>query len=511
MAQLLAAVAILSLLLIPSSAARADGSLSYWGWQPLSGKALGSPASTTWGPGRLDVFVRGTDNRLWHKWYTAGAWLGWVSLGAPPGGLASDPGAVSWSPGRIDVFARGKDGQLWHKWYAAGWSGWQPLGGFLVGAPAVASWSSGRLDIFVRGTDNRLWHKWYQGGWSSWQPLGGVLTSAPAAVSWGPGRIDVVVAGVGGAAWHTFYAGGWHRFDFLGGHLVGAPAISSWAAGGLDVFARGTDNNLYHQWYTARWSGWQFALGGPLTSGPGAVSWGLNRVDVFATRTGGQIYHAFGAPAPPAPSIGARPAFYTYQAPGGARTAGQRVIALTFDDGPGPYTPQVLAILKQYRVAATFFEVGEEVAVYPQYARTVAAAGYPVENHTWSHVNLATTPVSQFPVQIDQTQNEIRAVTGLTPTCVRPPYDAWNSTVLSQIAQRGLATMSYSIDPRDWSLPGVQVIVDRVVGAAVAGGVVDLHDAGGPRDQTVAALPQIITNLEAQGYTFGPICGGRQS
>jgi peptidoglycan/xylan/chitin deacetylase (PgdA/CDA1 family) len=315
---------------------------------------------------------------------------------------------------------------------------------------------------------------------------------------------------VGGGAWHTFYASGWHGFDFLGGQLVDAPAISSWAAGGLDVFARGTDNNLYHQWYAAGWSGWQFALAGPLASGPGAVSWGLNRVDVFATHTGGQIYHAFGVPPPPPAPIGAQPDFYTYQAPGGARTAGRRVIALTFDDGPGPYTAQVLAILEQYRVPATFFDVGEEVALYPQYAKTVAAAGYPVEDHTWSHVNLATIPISQFPLQIDQTQNEIRSVTGTTPACVRPPYDSWNSTVLSQNAQRGLATMSYSIDPRDWSLPGAQVIVDRVVGAAVPGGVVDLHDAGGPRDQTVAALPQIITSLEAQGYTFVPICGGRQ-
>jgi peptidoglycan/xylan/chitin deacetylase (PgdA/CDA1 family) len=210
-------------------------------------------------------------------------------------------------------------------------------------------------------------------------------------------------------------------------------------------------------------------------------------------------------------SSGPQPAFYTYQAPGGQGTLGKKVIALTFDDGPGPYTPQVESILAQYGVPATFFEIGDEVARYPQYARMVAAAGYPVENHTWSHPDLATLSISDLSFQIDQTQSEITAVTGETPTCLRPPYDDWNATVLQQVAQRGLVTMSYSIDPRDWSLPGVQAIVDRVVGGAFPGGVVDMHDGGGPRDQTVAALPQIITDLEAMGYTFVSICGSPTS
>ncbi|MBV9661838.1 MAG: polysaccharide deacetylase family protein [Acidimicrobiales bacterium] len=201
------------------------------------------------------------------------------------------------------------------------------------------------------------------------------------------------------------------------------------------------------------------------------------------------------------------PAFYTYDAPGGASTAGQKVIALTFDDGPGPNTPQVLSVLQRYGVPATFFEIGEHVAQYPQYTQMLTAAGYPVENHTWTHPDLTRIPISQFPYQIDQTQNEIRAVTGQTPTCVRPPYNAWNATVVDQLAQRQLTTMSYSIDPRDWTLPGTQAIAARVIGSAFPGAVVDLHDAGGPRDQTVAALPQIINGLRAKGYGFVSICG----
>jgi peptidoglycan/xylan/chitin deacetylase (PgdA/CDA1 family) len=204
---------------------------------------------------------------------------------------------------------------------------------------------------------------------------------------------------------------------------------------------------------------------------------------------------------------GPAPAFYTYQAPGGQGTAGQKVVALTFDDGPGPFTPQVLSVLQRYHVPATFFEIGDEVIRYPQYTQMLAAAGYPVEDHTWSHPDLTTIPVAGFVQQIDQTQNVIRSLTGRAPSCVRPPYDAFNSTVLGQIAARGLTTMSYSVDPKDYTLPGTAAIVQNVVGATFPGAVVGMHDGGGNRAQTVAALPQIITELEAKGYGFVSICG----
>ena len=218
----------------------------------------------------------------------------------------------------------------------------------------------------------------------------------------------------------------------------------------------------------------------------------LGGVEVAATRAG--------AATPPA-------AFTTSQAPGGADTAGRRVIALTFDDGPGPYTAQVLSVLEQYHVPATFFEIGEEVAANPQLTKMVSDAGYPVEDHTWNHPDLTTIPLSQYPFEIDQTQNEITQVTGLTPDCVRPPYDAMDPTVLEQLGDRGLTAMSYSIDADDWKLPGVSAIVDSVVNAAFPGAVADLHDGGGDRSETVAALPAIITELEARGYTFVSVCG----
>src|SRR5579862_7943223 len=120
---------------------------------------------------------------------------------------------------------------------------------------------------------------------------------------------------------------------------------------------------------------------------------------------------ALAAPVQTAGASGSGPAFYTWQAPGGAGTAGAKVVALTFDDGPSPYTPAVLSVLQQYHVPATFFEVGEEVPRYPQYAQLLTSAGYPVENHTWSHPDLTTLSPGQVGAQIDQAQAEIQAVT----------------------------------------------------------------------------------------------------
>ncbi len=263
------------------------GAPSPWsGWESLGGVLTSAPAVCSWASGRLDVFVRGTDNALWHKWYSGG-WSGWESLG---GVLSSGPAAVSWAPNRIDVFVRGTDNALWHKWYSGAWSGWESLGGVLTSDPAVCSWASGRLDVFVRGTDNALWHKWYSGGWSGWESLGGVLTSAPDAVSWGTNRIDVFGRGTDNALWHKWYSGAWSGWESLGGVLTSGPGVSSWSSGRLDTFGRGTDNALWHKWYSGGWSGWE-SLGGVLTSDPAAVSWGANRIDAFVRGTDNALWH----------------------------------------------------------------------------------------------------------------------------------------------------------------------------------------------------------------------------
>jgi hypothetical protein len=208
---------------------------------------------------------------------------------------------VAWSAGRIDVFARGADGGLWHKWYAAGWSGWENLGGAMIGAPAVASWGPGRLDVFVEGGDLALEHLWYTTGWFGWERLGGVLSESPAAVSWAAGHIDVAVRGSDDEVWHAYFDGAWHGFDPLGGVLAGKPALSSQGAGKIELFAEGTDSALYHRSFEGTWTAWQ-SLGGSLTSGPAAVSWGRGRTDAFVRGLDGEVWHIWMAISnPPAP------------------------------------------------------------------------------------------------------------------------------------------------------------------------------------------------------------------
>lgn len=260
--------------------------------ETLGGQLASGPGVASWGAGRLDVFARGGDNSLIHKWYSNG-WWNWESLG---GIIISDPAAVSWGTGRIDIFARGGDNALWHRAYAgSGWGAWESLGGILTSAPAVASWGLGRLDVFMTGTDNALWHRGFDGTtWQIWESLGGGLASRPAAVSWGSGRIDVVARGLDNAMWHRWYdGGGWFDWESVGGQFATSPSVASWGPGRLDVFAYGGGGTLVHAGYDATgWRAWR-SLGGRIISDPTAVSWGPGRVDVFAVAPDASLWHTW--------------------------------------------------------------------------------------------------------------------------------------------------------------------------------------------------------------------------
>jgi hypothetical protein len=177
---------------------------------PPPGIAAGSaPTVSTWGGSRLDVFVRGTDNAIWHAWWDGTRWNTWESLGPT---IVSNPTAVSWAPGRIDLFGIGADGNVWHKYYGGTWGNWvseigAPPPGIAAGSsPAVSSWGTNRLDVFVRGNDNAIWHAWWDGTqWYSWQSLGATIVSSPAAVAAGPNLIDLFGVGTNGNVWHKYY------------------------------------------------------------------------------------------------------------------------------------------------------------------------------------------------------------------------------------------------------------------------------------------------------------------
>jgi hypothetical protein len=223
--------------------------------------------------GWADYYAVDTSGTLWH---TGGSGT-WDSLG---GVCTASPAAVSWSSSsfRQDVFVRGTDGALWHKYYQNGWSGWQSLGGQLASGtgPAVSSWSAGRLDVFVQGTDGALWHKaWTGTSWSSWQSLGGKLTSSPAATSgWTVGKIAVFVRGTDGAVWQRNWNGAaWSTWTSLGGKLASGtgPAVSP----DLWLIVQGTNNQLWQRGGSVGGIGWESLGVAPpealSTSSPGAT------------------------------------------------------------------------------------------------------------------------------------------------------------------------------------------------------------------------------------------------
>jgi peptidoglycan/xylan/chitin deacetylase (PgdA/CDA1 family) len=204
-------------------------------------------------------------------------------------------------------------------------------------------------------------------------------------------------------------------------------------------------------------------------------------------------------PASPLGTVGA--------APGVHRPVPAGAIALTFDDGPDPtWTPQILAVLARYHASATFFDIGSRVHEYPRLVRDEYVAGDGVGNHTLSHPDLTRLTPAQVTLQISVAASYIRNATGHAPVCLRPPYDAFDPSVETVVAQQREALMLYDVDPRDWQQPGVAVIVARVLAAARPGAVVDLHDAGGDRSQTLAALPLILQGLAARHLVTVPIC-----
>ena len=194
------------------------------------------------------------------------------------------------------------------------------------------------------------------------------------------------------------------------------------------------------------------------------------------------------------------PAFYTYQAPGGASTRGQRVIALTFDDGPGPYTPEVLSILEREHVPATFFEVGvAERYFYASTARIVADRDV-IGDHTEIHPEMSRLTRPQQRAQLLEQAAAVGRYGASFPRLFRPPYGLWNATTLALLHRYRMLMVLWTIDTNDYLRPGVPAIVKAAVAGARPGAIILLHDAGGDRSETVAALPRIIARLRRKGY-----------
>jgi peptidoglycan/xylan/chitin deacetylase (PgdA/CDA1 family) len=180
---------------------------------------------------------------------------------------------------------------------------------------------------------------------------------------------------------------------------------------------------------------------------------------------------------------------------------GRRVVALTFDDGPGPTTGAVLDVLRRERAPATFFLIGQQVASGAALVKRMLADGHMIAGHSWNHANLSAGGVLASG-QISSTAHAIQRASGFRPCLWRAPYGAVSPALIGVARGLGETTVQWDVDTNDWRLPGSGTIAARVLSGVRNGSIVLMHDAGGPRGQTLAALPQIIRGLRARGYGF---------
>jgi peptidoglycan-N-acetylglucosamine deacetylase len=182
-------------------------------------------------------------------------------------------------------------------------------------------------------------------------------------------------------------------------------------------------------------------------------------------------------------------------------------IALTFDDGPSAYTPQILAILKKYNIKATFFMVGTNAKKYPEYVKAVYADGHVVASHSMTHPQLTKLSNSQLNYEIDTPKTIIHAILGVNPKCLRYPFGMSNDHVRQAIRADGMIPVPMGFNSFDYERPGTEKIVTWVLKNSYSKQVILLHDGYDKREQTVAALPQIIEGVQKKGLGFSTICG----
>ncbi|HEY9284998.1 MAG TPA: galactose oxidase-like domain-containing protein [Pyrinomonadaceae bacterium] len=295
----------------------ANGDLAYStqetpgsGWAThisLGGFITANPVGLPNSQGVRHIFVRGSDNVLYHQWYnrSAGAWSGWHLLGAGVRSL-SELAVARNTNGRLQVFFRGADDSLQYIAQTGddpnSWGALVSLGGIITSEPSVAVNADGRLYVVVRGGGNGLYHQWQTtpgGGWSGWQALPGLAAnSAPVAARGANGRLHVFSQGMDNALWYATQVqpGGdaWTSHVPLGSSLVGKPAVGVDADGRLTTFIQGADNALHYRQETGpgsgQWTNWA-SLGGTLTAPPAVARNADGRLQVIIQGVSNVLYH----------------------------------------------------------------------------------------------------------------------------------------------------------------------------------------------------------------------------
>lgn len=189
-------------------------------------------------------------------------------------------------------------------------------------------------------------------------------------------------------------------------------------------------------------------------------------------------------------------------------TPAQKVVALTYDDGPyPPYTEALLQVLAKENVRATFFMVGRNAQNNEQTVHQVAAAGHTIGLHTQDHIDLLKLDKAQKEYQLRQGRAVLERLSGQRITLFRPPHGFRDWQVIDTVHQAGMQTVNWSAMSKDWLNPTPEVIAERTLQAVKPGAIILLHDGDSPynrlsRENTVAATELIIKALKAQGYTF---------
>jgi peptidoglycan/xylan/chitin deacetylase (PgdA/CDA1 family) len=194
----------------------------------------------------------------------------------------------------------------------------------------------------------------------------------------------------------------------------------------------------------------------------------------------------------------------TLTAPRLGRLLRPGAVALTFDDGPDPtWTPQVLALLAHAHVHATFCLIGREAAAHPELVRAIVAGGHRLCDHTYDHDEyLPTDTPKRRDTEISGAYRAITDAAGVAPLFFRAPGGNWSPAVEAEAHREGMTPLRWSVDPRDWSRPGTARILSTVYRQVRPGGIILMHDGGGDRSQTLAALRELLTRLPAMGYAF---------
>lgn len=172
-------------------------------------------------------------------------------------------------------------------------------------------------------------------------------------------------------------------------------------------------------------------------------------------------------------------------------------IALTFDDGPHPiYTPQMLELLKEEQVPATFFLLGENVELYGDVVKKIAKEGHLIGNHTYHHVQVTSLSLEEACKEIQETSDLIEELTGTGTEYVRPPFGTWNEELEERL---NMIPVMWSIDTKDWTTQNVDWIVRETVKHAEDHDIILMHDS---YQSTVDAVKRVIEQLEAEGFEF---------